>query len=77
MREKAGSIDWKATSLRPRQSSVEWRISEQFRPITECLAFVWMSLFLKNPVALLEMDSNEGRHRRLGDWCSLDIMLAF
>ena len=24
-----------------------------------------------------EMDSNEGRHRVSGDWCSLDIMLAF
>ena len=75
MREKAGSINWKANSDLGGQVMCGELVSNSDPPQNS-----WHSskpLFLKNPVALLEMDSNEGRHRGSGDWCSLDIMLAF
>ena len=76
MREKAGSVGWKSTSLDLGGQVLSGELVSNSGPSQNA----WHSCetpFLKNPVAFLEMDSNEGRHRRLGDWCSLDIMLAF
>ena len=51
--------------------------NQRATPAPHRMPGIRMNAFLKNLGAFVEMDSNEGRHRGSGDWCSLDIMLAF